>query len=119
MQEDEPDDDDFMVSFAEIQFDPKEDNIYDNMLMSGKQFMIVNHKLNSFLQIQAYTGARNFVTGVEVDIMLNSQENWLKLCMEKIEQQHDERLKHHARTFEYEVTKLRDVAKERHEFFVE
>ena len=41
------DDNDIMVSFADIQFDSKEDNFPDHMLMSGKQFKILNPKLNS------------------------------------------------------------------------
>lgn len=48
--EDAQDDDDVMVSFAKIQFDSEEDSIRDPMLMSGKQFKILNHKLNSLLQ---------------------------------------------------------------------
>lgn len=39
--------------------------------------------------------------------------------MEQIKKQHDDRLKHHARNFEYKVTKLHDVAKERYVIFVE
>ena len=69
VQEDEPNDDDLMVSFAEIQFDPEEDNIPDNMLMPGKQFKILNHKLNSLLQIQVDLEGWNFVSGIEMDIM--------------------------------------------------
>ncbi|CAI9267456.1 unnamed protein product [Lactuca saligna] len=51
--------------------------------------------------------------------MLKSQENRLKLAMEKIEKQHGDRLKDHACNFENEVTKLHDIAKERHEIFLE
>lgn len=39
--------------------------------------------------------------------------------MEKIERQQAERLKIHADKFEYEVKKLRDVAKKRYEISVE
>lgn len=38
-----------MVSFAEIQFDPKEENIPDEMIMSGKKFKILNSKMNLIL----------------------------------------------------------------------
>lgn len=51
--------------------------------------------------------------------MLKSQHNHIMLSMEQIEQQHVDQLKNHARNFEYEVTKLCDVVKERYEFFVE
>lgn len=87
--------------------------------MSGKQFKIHNHKLNLLLQIQADTGGRNSVCGVEVDIILKSQENHLKIVMEQIEKQLVEILKHHVQNFQYEVTKLSDIAKERHALFVE
>ncbi|CAI9294703.1 unnamed protein product [Lactuca saligna] len=51
--------------------------------------------------------------------MVKSQESRLKLAMDQIEKKHEERLKHHARNFEYEITKLCDVAKVYHEIIVE
>lgn len=71
----EQDDDDVMVYFAKIQFDPEEDNIPNHMLMPGKQFKILNHKLNSLLQIQEDTGIQNSVSWIEVDVMRKSQEH--------------------------------------------
>ncbi|CAH1412173.1 unnamed protein product [Lactuca virosa] len=59
VHEEDQDDDDVMVSFAEIQFDPEEDNIPDHMLMSGKHYKILNHKFNLLLQIQEDTGGRS------------------------------------------------------------
>ncbi|CAI9259821.1 unnamed protein product [Lactuca saligna] len=53
--DDSQDDDDFMVSFADIQFDPEEENIPDHILMSRNRFTILNHKLSYLLQIQADT----------------------------------------------------------------
>lgn len=88
-----------MVSFINLKFDPKEYNIPDNMLMLGKQFKILNNKLNSSLQIHADTGGQKFVSGVEVEFMLKSQENWLKLAMEEIEKQYEDLLKNHACIF--------------------
>ncbi|CAI9284370.1 unnamed protein product [Lactuca saligna] len=70
--EDELDDDEFMVSFADLQFDLEEDNIPDNMPMSRKNFKILNKNLNSLLQIQVDTGGKNFVSGVEVEFMLTA-----------------------------------------------
>ncbi|CAI9290329.1 unnamed protein product [Lactuca saligna] len=93
VQEDEPKNDDIMVSFADLQFILEGDNDPDNMIMLGKQFKILNNKLNSLLQIQTYIGG--------------------------IEKQQVERLEVHARNFEYEIQKLRDVSKEFHELFVE
>ena len=63
-----------MGSFSEIQFDQGEENIPDHMLMSGKQFKILNRKLNSLLLLQANARGRNIVSGIEVDVMLKDQE---------------------------------------------
>ncbi|CAI9288188.1 unnamed protein product [Lactuca saligna] len=41
------------------------------------------------------------------------------MAMEQIEKNHEERLKLHVENFQYEVTKLRDVAKEHHVLFPE
>lgn len=43
------DDDDVMVYFTELQFDREEDNIPDEMIMLGRQFKILNSKINSIL----------------------------------------------------------------------
>ncbi|CAI9265557.1 unnamed protein product [Lactuca saligna] len=51
-QKDDPNDDEIMVSFANLEFDPEEENVPDNMIMSSKQFRILNNKINSLLQIQ-------------------------------------------------------------------
>lgn len=113
------DDGDVMVAFAEIQFDLEEDNMPDHMVMSRKQFEILNYKLNSLLQIQTDTGGRNTVSGIGVDLLLKSQENRLMPAMEQIKSKHEERLKHHVKSFQYEVKELRAVAKEHHLLFVE
>ncbi|CAI9290984.1 unnamed protein product [Lactuca saligna] len=55
----------------------------------------------------------------DLDVMVSFAETRLKLPLEQIEKQHDDHLKHHARNFEYKVTKLHDVAKERYVIFVE
>lgn len=44
---DETDGGGFGGSFADLEFDPEEENISDHLLMSGKQFQILNRKLNS------------------------------------------------------------------------
>lgn len=80
--DDNTEDDDVMVSFTDIHFDPGEENIPDHMLMCGKQFKIRNHKLNSLLQLQANAGNRHSVSGIEVDVMLKALEPCLKALME-------------------------------------
>ena len=47
VNEEEADDDDMMVSFADMQFNPEEDDVPDDAINSGKQFKILNSKLNS------------------------------------------------------------------------
>lgn len=66
IQEDEPNDDEIMVSFFDLQCDPEEDNVLDNMIMSGNKFKMLKNKINSLLQLEADTRGRNFVTGVEM-----------------------------------------------------
>ncbi|CAI9277985.1 unnamed protein product [Lactuca saligna] len=57
-----------------LNFDPEEEDIPDHMLMSGKQFKILSKKLNSILKSQADAGGRNFVSSIEVDVILKAQE---------------------------------------------
>lgn len=42
-------DDVVMVSFAELQFDLEEENTINEMITSGKQFKVLNSKMNSIL----------------------------------------------------------------------
>ncbi|CAI9298381.1 unnamed protein product [Lactuca saligna] len=46
-------------TFGDIHFDPEEEEIPDNMILTGKQFKILNQKLNSLLQIQADGGGKH------------------------------------------------------------
>lgn len=112
-------DDDFMVSFGDIQFVPEEENIPDHLLMSGKQLKILNRKLNSLLQIQVDTRSPNTVFGIKIDVLLKYQEHRLKAQMEHIETKHEECLKLCVENFQYEVKELHKVAKERLTVFEE
>ncbi|CAH1448140.1 unnamed protein product [Lactuca virosa] len=67
VQEKEPNDDDIMVSFYDLQFEPEEDNVPDNMIMSGKQFEILKKKINSLLQLQGDSGGRSSIYGVDME----------------------------------------------------
>ncbi|CAH1449341.1 unnamed protein product [Lactuca virosa] len=116
---DEDDDENVMVSFAELQFNPEENDIPDELIMSGKQLRIINSKINSLLQITVDTRGKNYVTGVEMDYLLKSQESRLRNLIEVVEPKQEERLVTHSKSFYYEIQKLRDVAQERHEFFME
>lgn len=112
----EQEEDEVMASFADILFDSEEETIPDHMLMYGKQFKILNRKLNSLIQTQEDTGTRNTVTGIDVDVLLKAQEHQLKMAMEQIESKYEERLKRQAENFQSEVKDLMAVAKERHIF---
>lgn len=60
IQNKEPNDDHILVSFVDLYFGPEDENIPDKLIMSGKQFKIINSKINSLLQIQADTGEKKY-----------------------------------------------------------
>lgn len=74
INDNETDDGGFGGTFADIEFDTEEEDIPDHMLMSWKQFKILNKKLNFILQSQADAGGSNYVSSIEVDVMLKAQE---------------------------------------------
>lgn len=75
--------------------------------------------LNSLIRIQANTGIRYIVFGIEVYVLLQAQEHRLKMVVEQIESKHEARLKRQAENFQSEVKDLRSIAKECHILFVE
>lgn len=105
-------DDEIMVSFADIQFDTKEVNIPDHMRISGKQLKILHRKLNYLLQLHADVGSRNSISGIEVDVLLKAQEHRLKAVMDQIDTKNEQHLKRQSESFNHEVKDLRVVAKE-------
>lgn len=72
IHDEEPSDDEIMVSFVDLQFDHEEDNVLDNLIMSGEQFKILNSKINYLLQIKADIGGRNFVTDIKMEYFLKA-----------------------------------------------
>lgn len=40
-----------MVGFVELEFNPDEDDVHDNSIMSGKQFKILNSKMILFFNL--------------------------------------------------------------------
>ncbi|CAI9286228.1 unnamed protein product [Lactuca saligna] len=107
--EDDHDADDVMVSFIEIQFDPEEDNIPDQIHMSGKQIKILNHKLNSLLQIQDDIGGRNTIIGIE-ELRLVAKEHHL-LFIEEVKKV-QESVNLNVKALKFEMSK--EVAKIEH-----
>ncbi|CAI9275729.1 unnamed protein product [Lactuca saligna] len=67
--------DDVLVSFFELQFNPDEEDIPDYLIMSGKQFKILNIKMKMILQFLVDTRTKNSVSGVEVEYIFKSQES--------------------------------------------
>ncbi|CAI9283832.1 unnamed protein product [Lactuca saligna] len=57
----------FRGTFENLEFDEEETDFPDHMLMTMKQFKILNTKFNSILQSQADLGGGNSVTSLEVD----------------------------------------------------
>ncbi|CAI9263344.1 unnamed protein product [Lactuca saligna] len=91
----------------------------DHMLMSGKQFKILNRKLNSLLQLQADARGRNMFSGIEVDVMLKAQEHRLQNKLDQMNKCNKLRVKAQSDSFNGELKELKAVAKERHALFVQ
>ncbi|CAI9260248.1 unnamed protein product [Lactuca saligna] len=68
------DDGGFGGTFDELEFDLQEEGIPNHMLMSGKQFKILNKKLILIIQYQADAWGSSSLSSIEVDVMLKAQE---------------------------------------------
>ncbi|CAI9266780.1 unnamed protein product [Lactuca saligna] len=119
INDDETDYGGFVGSFASIEFDPNEEDVPDHMLMSGKQFKILNRKLNSLLQLQVYGGGKDSVSGIEVDVMLKAQEHCIQDKLDQIYKNNELRDKSKFESFNGALRALKDVAKERHVMYVQ
>ncbi|CAI9297906.1 unnamed protein product [Lactuca saligna] len=62
----------FGGTFANLEFGHEEESIPDHMLTFGKQFKILDRKLNSILQSQVDVRSKHSVSGIEVDVMLKA-----------------------------------------------
>ncbi|CAI9302356.1 unnamed protein product [Lactuca saligna] len=72
VHDDDTDDGGFRGSFVDLEFDPEEEDTLDHMLMLGKQYKILNRKLNSLLPSQADSSSIHSVSGIDVDVMLKA-----------------------------------------------
>ncbi|CAI9283126.1 unnamed protein product [Lactuca saligna] len=108
----------FMGSFSEIQFNSEYENIPDHMLMSGKQFKILNRKVNSLLQLQANVGGKNLVSALDVDVMLQDQEHQMLDKLNHMEEPADLRVKSQLISFNTAIPELKETAKSLHILFV-
>ncbi|CAI9264459.1 unnamed protein product [Lactuca saligna] len=50
-EEEEKNDDDVMVAFVDLQFNPEDEDVPENAIMSGNQFKILKSKMNSIFAI--------------------------------------------------------------------
>lgn len=57
-----------------LEFNPDEDNVEDHVRISGKQYMILNYKINSIIQFLNDSAGKSNVNGEEVKFLLKSQE---------------------------------------------
>ncbi|CAI9265512.1 unnamed protein product [Lactuca saligna] len=120
------DDGGFGVTFDALEFNQEED-IPDHMLMSGKQFRILNKKLNSIIQSQADVRGSNYVSSVDVDVMLKvheanlfnrfssqiqDSESRLLEKMDANDKNNELRIKSQSSTFNRKVKDLKTIAKE-------
>ncbi|CAI9282324.1 unnamed protein product [Lactuca saligna] len=91
----------------DIKFDVEEEEILDNMLLTGKQFEILNQKLNSLLQIQANGRGKNSISSLEMDILLKRQENRLHDEIQNADRNNEKRVKNQLSTFCSNLNTLR------------
>ncbi|CAI9267253.1 unnamed protein product [Lactuca saligna] len=80
-----------MISFVELQLNNDEEDIPDDLIM--------------------------LVSGVKVEYILKSQESRLKTLIEDVDKHNDDRAVTQSRTFNNEISNLRDVSQECHERF--
>ncbi|CAI9286329.1 unnamed protein product [Lactuca saligna] len=73
-QESENEEGGFGGTFKDLEFDEEEENFLDYMLISMKQFKILNKRLNSIIQSQADMGGSSFVSSLEIDGLLKAFE---------------------------------------------
>ena len=89
------------------------------MLMSGKQFKILNRKLNTIPQSQADSGAKNSLSGMEVDEMIKAAERRLLEKIDGNDQNNELQLKDQGRNIDGALQELKNVTKERDVLFVQ
>lgn len=67
-----------MVEFVELEFNPDKKDIDDITIMSGKQYKILNSKLNTILYFLNENVVKCFVSGDEVEFLLKNQESGMR-----------------------------------------
>ncbi|CAI9290625.1 unnamed protein product [Lactuca saligna] len=109
----------FGATFGDIQFDTEKEDILDNIILTGKQFKILNWKLNYLLKIQADGGGKHSVSNLEVDLMLKQQVGRLCDAIYDVYRNNEKRVKNQLSTFSLDLRELKDVANECHILFIQ
>lgn len=68
------------------------------MIMFGKQFKILNTKINMILQFLVDIGNKNSLSRIEVDYLLKAQQSRLKNLIDDVDKRNDERVLNHSRS---------------------
>ncbi|CAI9261560.1 unnamed protein product [Lactuca saligna] len=129
----ETDNEGFGGTFEALHFDQDEEDFPDHMLMTMKQFKILDSKLNSILQSQADVGSGG-VTSMEVDSLMKVMEGRViskasglirdseSRVLEKVNQNDisiENRVNSLRSDFVTDLKDLKIVTKERHVLFVQ
>lgn len=110
----EENEDDFMVGFGDLEFNPNENDVPNNVIISSKQFKILNSTINYVLEFMNTSVGKSSVSGVDVEYLLMSQYSRTRTLAEGIEKSIDEKLSTHSFSFGYELTKIQDATREHH-----
>ncbi|CAI9269696.1 unnamed protein product [Lactuca saligna] len=131
--DEETDNEGFAGTFEALSFDKVEEDFPDHMLMTMKQFKILNSKLNSILQSQADAGSDG-INIIEVDSIMKEMESRVSSkasglirdsesrILEKTDQTDsstENRINSMRSDFVKEVKDLNTFTKERHVLFVQ
>ncbi|CAI9274653.1 unnamed protein product [Lactuca saligna] len=123
----------FGGTFETLEFDDEEEDFPDHMLMSMKQFKIMNKKMNSIIQSQADMGGSSSVSSFELDGLMKAFEarmvSKVSGMLKDTESRILEKLDHTDQKTELRVNSLyskfvgavkefKNVQKERHTLFV-
>ncbi|KAL7604923.1 hypothetical protein Lser_V15G18161 [Lactuca serriola] len=103
----------------DISFDSDEEEIPDHMLMTGKQFKILNQKLKTIIQSQADSGRMSSISAMEVDIMIKGAENRILEKVDQSDKNNELRVQAQGNNFTTTLKDLKVANKERHLLFIQ
>ncbi|KAL7609544.1 hypothetical protein Lser_V15G13888 [Lactuca serriola] len=103
----------------DISFDSDEEEIPDHMLMTGKQFKILNQKLKTIIQSQADSGRMSSISAMEVDIMIKGAEKHILEKVDQSDKNNELRVQAQGNNFTTTLKDLKAANKERHLLFIQ